>query len=457
MKLRARLWPTLLTLVLLASSLFVAPSASALPDDIQRAIAVSQAVEALESYGRANLTYNVSGGGGGGGGQGWYQYTDNAAYGMSIAQVLVSEDHLPADYLTDPFDLNRDHHLRVGHDFLVYRCRDRVAVFAQPSVDGFGPSADDQLWWTENECIRYPIDTLGHSYFEISEPLNNDALRAGAVTQAVLGLEEYARNYGTFTVAGSGGGAGQGWYQYTDDASYQVSIAQALVAEGHLRADYLTDPLDPDRDHHLRVGHDFLVYQCKDRVAVFSQSDGGVETRAFDQTWWSDNGCIDYPITTFGFTYFEISRSLDELLVCRGLTPTVILALGQVPTDGDDVILGTPARDVIDAGAGDDVICARGGDDYVDAGPGNDTIVLGSGSDELNAGAGNDIAYEANQFGAIEDSFDGGGSLTEYGDKIVPLFHEPFLRPGEPEPCDLVSVDGLVAGACALPGVARFM
>ncbi len=67
--------------------------------------------------------------------------------------------------------------------------------------------------------------------------------------------------------------------------------------------------------------------------------------------------------------------------LCDGLPVTVDLSHGQVPTSGDDVILGTAGADVVVAGGGDDVICAAGGDDVVEGGAGNDVVLGGSGSD----------------------------------------------------------------------------
>jgi len=58
---------------------------------------------------------------------------------------------------------------RVGQDFLVYRCKDRVAVFAKPDSSSTTPTAADQSWWASNGCIRYPIETLGHTYFELTQ------------------------------------------------------------------------------------------------------------------------------------------------------------------------------------------------------------------------------------------------------------------------------------------------
>ena len=66
---------------------------------------------------------------------------------------------------------------------------------------------------------------------------------------------------------------------------------------------------------------------------------------------------------------------------CNGLAVTVDLGLGQSPTDGPDVILGTAADDVIVAGGGDDTVCGLGGHDTINGGAGGDWIDAGSGDD----------------------------------------------------------------------------
>lgn len=94
---------------------------------------------------------------------------------------------------------------------------------------------------------------------------------------------------------------------------------------------------------------------------------------------------------------------------CRGEFATVDLALGQSPTDGDDVIVGTAKDDVIDGGAGDDLICGWGGADSIVGGPGNDTIYGGKGEDSMQGNNGDDIIVG----GAGSDSMRGGrGSDT---------------------------------------------
>ncbi len=78
---------------------------------------------------------------------------------------------------------------------------------------------------------------------------------------------------------------------------------------------------------------------------------------------------------------------------CGGRPVTVFLARGDRPTDGDDVILGTPRADRIAGGAGDDAICGGGGDDRINGGDGDDVIYGEGGADRLNGGMGSDRLY----------------------------------------------------------------
>lgn len=75
---------------------------------------------------------------------------------------------------------------------------------------------------------------------------------------------------------------------------------------------------------------------------------------------------------------------------CFGLVVTVDIALGQVPTDGDDVIGGTSGDDFIAAGDGNDLICGEGGNDRIWGQGGDDLILGGTGDDQLRGGDGND-------------------------------------------------------------------
>lgn len=79
-----------------------------------------------------------------------------------------------------------------------------------------------------------------------------------------------------------------------------------------------------------------------------------------------------------------------QAAMCLGQPVTVDLALGQVPTMGNDVIAGTAGDDVIAAQDGDDLICGLGGNDKIWGQNGNDSIDGGDGDDRLRGGANDD-------------------------------------------------------------------
>ncbi|MEZ5076367.1 MAG: calcium-binding protein [Solirubrobacterales bacterium] len=72
----------------------------------------------------------------------------------------------------------------------------------------------------------------------------------------------------------------------------------------------------------------------------------------------------------------------EEVPTCHGKEATI------VGTDGDDVLHGTPERDVIAGGAGDDEIYGALGSDVICGGPGSDLIHGGRGNDEVDGGPG---------------------------------------------------------------------
>ncbi len=107
------------------------------------------------------------------------------------------------------------------------------------------------------------------------------------------------------------------------------------------------------------------------------------------------------------------STPMVAALKCDGRTVTVNIAAGHSPTNGDDVILGTPNDDTINGLGGNDVICGGGGDDFINGGAGNDRILGEAGNDKLAGGSGNDtvIANNGNDelFGGTgNDLLDGG-------------------------------------------------
>ena len=105
---------------------------------------------------------------------------------------------------------------------------------------------------------------------------------------------------------------------------------------------------------------------------------------------------LGLPRTNGGDAYVFDANARGVLAACNGQTATVDLANGDLPTDGDDVIIGTEGPDVINAGAGNDVICSGSGADVINAGPGADIIFAGDGDDVVRAGDGADVVRGGN-------------------------------------------------------------
>ncbi|MGH8760207.1 MAG: calcium-binding protein, partial [Burkholderiales bacterium] len=81
----------------------------------------------------------------------------------------------------------------------------------------------------------------------------------------------------------------------------------------------------------------------------------------------------------------------------------------NTPTEGDDVLYGTPTGDTLDAGAGNDIALGLAGDDTLFGGEGNDLIVGGDGDDLLEGGAGDDVV----RGGWGQDQLAGGAGRDE--------------------------------------------
>lgn len=79
--------------------------------------------------------------------------------------------------------------------------------------------------------------------------------------------------------------------------------------------------------------------------------------------------------------------------LCGEKFPTIELSLGDIPTPGDDVVMGTSGADDIRGRAGNDTICGIGGDDFLHGNSGDDWIDGGDGIDNLRGGQGNDILF----------------------------------------------------------------
>ena len=109
-----------------------------------------------------------------------------------------------------------------------------------------------------------------------------------------------------------------------------------------------------------------------------------MESTGFD--YLSGNGLINASAAVGA----ACSTSIVE---CNGLPVTVDMALGQSPTNGDDVIQGTLGDDVIVALGGDDTICGLAGDDIINSGPGADFVDAGAGDDQVFGLDGDDVIY----------------------------------------------------------------
>ena len=150
---------------------------------------------------------------------------------------------------------------------------------------------------------------------------------------------------------------------------------------------------------------------------------GGCETTGIDGSFIIGGlpAGVDYRVdysdftSTYAFEYFDdtqdfnqatlvavvagqttpgINAVLEELSVeCGGKAVTVNLNLGQLPTTGPDVILGTPGPDVINGLAGDDTICGKGGADIINGGGGIDEIFGGEGDDVIGGQGGDDVLF----------------------------------------------------------------
>jgi len=130
------------------------------------------------------------------------------------------------------------------------------------------------------------------------------------------------------------------------------------------------------------------------------------KTRVFDLAGWLQahagallSATTDAPLA-FDGTGFELTGTVAP---AGGLEAVAYAQSGDLfaaanlanntPTDGDDVLYGTPNGDTLDAGAGNDIVLGLAGNDTLLGGNGNDLIHGGDGDDVLEGSAGNDVIY----------------------------------------------------------------
>ncbi len=110
----------------------------------------------------------------------------------------------------------------------------------------------------------------------------------------------------------------------------------------------------------------------------------------------------DGELSSVADVQIDVTEDVPPVQTCNGRVATVVIANGDLPGNGDDVIVGTSGDDVIDGRGGNDYICGEGGDDtisggsgwdWIDGGAGNDVIFGDANSDRIYGGSGDDEIY----------------------------------------------------------------
>lgn len=202
-----------------------------------------------------------------------------------------------------------------------------------------------------------------------------------------------------------------------------LSVAGVLDVTGTRKADTIFVTFGPDRQDELvvRINKDEFSFSI-DLVKAITIQAGAlsdhVEFRAFATT--SDR--FDIPTTIFGSTG-------DDLIVGSGAKDRIYGGTGS------DSIFGGFARDIVYGEEGDDTLDGGAGHDYLSGGDGGDRLVGGLGQDRLFGDAGND-------------------SLVSRADRPFRLDMRPFLAPdvfdqvdggGGKDQADADAVDRLVS------------
>lgn len=129
-----------------------------------------------------------------------------------------------------------------------------------------------------------------------------------------------------------------------------------------------------------------------------------------DDGTWTNTASVDTNQTTpLASNQVSVTVTVPQ---CGPGPVTVSLAEGDVPTEGDDAILGTANADVINALGGNDFVCALGGDDQINGGGGADFIAGMNGSDTIDGGNGVDYLLGELEFPTTNpggDTITGGG------------------------------------------------
>lgn len=142
--------------------------------------------------------------------------------------------------------------------------------------------------------------------------------------------------------------------------------------------------LDPEAD----AGADSISYTCTINTGDPSSCQDNLSANQFypAKHAYASNLALDTPEQMD----FTVTITFDPPVFCDGREATVVLADGDEPTAGADVIVGTPESEAINGLGGADRICGRGGTDTLRGGPGRDRVFGEGGADRLEGGADGD-------------------------------------------------------------------
>jgi Ca2+-binding RTX toxin-like protein len=108
---------------------------------------------------------------------------------------------------------------------------------------------------------------------------------------------------------------------------------------------------------------------------------------------WSDVSAIVYCHDSSGSrTDARFNILFTRYRLCNGVPANIEIG-NNLPTNGNDVIIGTANADVIAALGGNDRVCGLAGDDLIIGAAGDDTIYAGAGNDTASGNAGNDTIF----------------------------------------------------------------
>ncbi|MDH4171855.1 MAG: pre-peptidase C-terminal domain-containing protein, partial [Acidimicrobiia bacterium] len=216
---------------------------------------------------------------------------------------------------------------------------------------------DSCVFWTVQEYVK-TVDNWGINFSQVNagNPAPNDNLANAATLGPALPATDTENNTCATAEAGEPSHDNLNpnppshslWWQWTAPANGSVTVD----TEGSVVTDTVLGVYTGNNVAALNV--------------IAKDDDSG--TGLLSKVDFTATAGTTYKIAVDGWTVNTPTGNVTVNITtgpvgatCNGLPVTVDLNLGQVPTAGADVILGTPGPDVIVALGGDDTICAQGG------------------------------------------------------------------------------------------------